>query len=127
MAKPATNFGKALRTYRVQRDETLHTMATAVNVSSAYLSGVETGKKKANDSLVSRLISYLDLDDKEAKILRDLAMETGSQLTLSLDGVGNVGREAAAMFARSFEEENYELLRHILTTAKSRRSNKVKE
>ena len=43
----ATALGKFLRKIRVDNDERLYDMAKRVEVSSAFLSGVENGRKKA--------------------------------------------------------------------------------
>ena len=41
-----TEFGKILRKLRIDRQELLRDMAKNLEVSSAYLSAVETGKRK---------------------------------------------------------------------------------
>ena len=50
-----TALGKFLRKLRVDRDERLYDMAENVGVSSAFLSGVENGHKKASASLINNI------------------------------------------------------------------------
>lgn len=55
-----TEFGKTLRKIRIDKGMLLKDMADGLQVSSAYLSGVETGKKSIPDDLVNRIASLLD-------------------------------------------------------------------
>ena len=57
----ATALGKFLRKIRVDNDERLYDMAKRVEVSSAFLSGVENGRKKASSSLIEKIISEYKL------------------------------------------------------------------
>lgn len=53
-----TDFGKAVRKARLDADETLATMAESLNVSPAFLSAMETGRKKISDEWVTKITQF---------------------------------------------------------------------
>lgn len=53
-----TDFGKAVRKARLDADETLSTMAESLNVSPAFLSAMETGRKKIPDEWVVKITQF---------------------------------------------------------------------
>ena len=113
-SKKLTNFGVKVRQYRVERDETLYEMAKAVGVSPSYLSGVETGRKRASEELVSRLVNHLDVDMIAKAQLEEAAAQTGPELRIPLKGKGNEARYVAAMFARKFSSGEFSELKEAL-------------
>jgi len=115
MSKTAvTEFGKLLRKHRVDRGEPLYEMAKAAQVSSSFLSAVETGQKRAPKGLVDRLVMVLNLDLVDAAKLRQAAEQTGSEIRIPLQGRDMKAREVAAMFARKFESTDMDALRAAL-------------
>lgn len=53
-----TDFGKAVRKARLDANETLATMAESLGVSPAFLSAMETGRKKISEEWVGKIITY---------------------------------------------------------------------
>jgi len=53
-----TDFGKAVRKARLDADETLATMAKSLSVSPAFLSAMETGRKKIPDEWVEKITTF---------------------------------------------------------------------
>jgi transcriptional regulator with XRE-family HTH domain len=109
-----TNFGIEVRKYRVELGETLYEMAKTLGVSPSYLSGVETGRKRASEDLVEGLIKHLKLDMINAVQLKKAAAETGPELRIPLKGKGNEARYVAAMFARKFSSGEFSDLKEAL-------------
>ena len=121
MGRRVTQFGVELRKKRVERGETLGEMAQKLRVSPSFLSGVETGRKRASAQLVDRIVALLDLTESEASTLRRTAQETGPEIRIQLMGKGNQAREVAAMFARCFDDDrNIEGLRGALRRIEKR-------
>ena len=56
-----TDFGKAVRKARLDADETLATMAESLNVSPAFLSAMETGRKKFLTNGLQKLHNFLEI------------------------------------------------------------------
>ena len=96
-----TNFGKELRKIRLDLGITLFDMAKAINLSSAMLSSVETGKKAAPDDLVDRLANVYEVVRKEKQKFVQLADLTKKEVRLALDKREDA-TELAVAFARNF-------------------------
>lgn len=60
-----TPFGKAVRRERLERGMTLGDMAKDLEVSSSFLSQIETGKKPLSNVFVRKICDYLDLNKSE--------------------------------------------------------------
>ncbi len=61
-----TDFGKTLRKLRIDHDVNLKNMADGLGVTSAFLSGVETGRKAINPGLINKISEILNLSDAES-------------------------------------------------------------
>ena len=69
-----TPLGARLRQLRDERGVTLKDMAKSLNVSSAYLSALEHGRRgKPTWSLLQRIITYFNVIWDEAEELQRLA------------------------------------------------------
>jgi len=114
-----TAFGKAVRKMRLDRDgmQKLKDLADALNVSSAFLSAVETGKKTASPDLVDRIADVFAVDARKRRELHQLATESAKSVQLSLVNGEAKSRQVAVMFARkfpSFSEETLEKLLQVI-------------
>lgn len=98
-----TKFGKELRKIRLDRDELLRDMADKLDVTVAYLSAVENGKRKIPDEWIQKISIIYSLTDKEIENLQRLAYENRSDLRLDLTGTTPGQRELAYSFARRFQ------------------------
>lgn len=97
-----TALGKFLRKLRVDKDERLYDMAKKVGVSSAFLSGVENGHKKASSELINKVIDNYNLNDIQIIKLKD-AVDL-SKKNLDLTSFSPEKQEAMIMFARKFDD-----------------------
>ena len=66
-------FGKALRRYRIDNDLLLKDMADTLEISVAFLSSVEVGKKKVPAALISKLTAAYNLDKETLDNLKEAA------------------------------------------------------
>lgn len=97
-----TPFGKALRKLRIDRSLLLADMAEELEVSAAFLSGIETGKKSIPGNFITKLVQSYDLDDKETNALQDAADSSARIVTLR-PGSAEQSRFMTAL-ARRFDE-----------------------
>ncbi|HAT88010.1 MAG TPA: transcriptional regulator [Rhizobiales bacterium] len=83
-----TPFGAKLRQLRKERNITLKDMATALDVSSAYLSALEHGKRgKPTWFLVQRIIAFFNIIWDEAEELQRLAEISDPNITINTAGM----------------------------------------
>ncbi|ANP61113.1 helix-turn-helix domain-containing protein [Pseudomonas aeruginosa] len=101
-----TALGKLLRKERIDRNLLLKDMALGLEVSPAYLSTVETGKKTFSDDFIRKVARYLGFapGTREYHELEDAAILSRGQVQIGVAGVSNKHKEVALAFSRQFEE-----------------------
>ena len=107
-----TALGKFLRKIRIDRDERLYDMAKHLGVSSAFLSSVENGHKKASTTFI---IDAYNLDMEQQEQLKDAV--SLSEHKIDISQFSPQKQEATLMFARKFDEltdEQIDQIRNIL-------------
>jgi len=96
-----TPLGAKMRELRETRGVTLKQMATALNVSSAYLSALEHGKRgKPTWILLQRIIHYFNVIWDEAEELQRLAELPDPKVTIETGGLAPEATELANRLAR---------------------------
>jgi len=121
-----TPFGIAIRKIRLDRGMRLIEMAQGLNVTSAYLSAVETGKKSPSTDLVTKIAALLDLKANEVTILNEAAERSDARTTLRQ--LPSEERRLFAGLARSLpqvdEEERERAMKQLEDLLKSLEKNK---
>lgn len=110
-----TALGKFLGKIRVDRDERLYDMANHLGISSAFLSGVENGHKKASTTLIDNIIDVYNLDVDQQDRLKDALSLSENKIDIS--EFSPQKQEATLMFARKFDEltdEQIDQIKNIL-------------
>ncbi len=83
-----TPLGAKLREMRAKRNISLKEMAKGLNISSAYLSALEHGKKgKPTWFLLQRMITYFNVIWDEAEELQRLAEISNPKITINTAGL----------------------------------------
>ena len=114
-----TEFGKVLRKLRINRQEILKDMADTLKVSSAYLSAVETGKRRIPTDWVSRISeSYSLSQDEQLQYAADISTP---DVTISLSGASPARRDAVLSFAKALDGMSDEELTKIMSAMKKTR------
>lgn len=113
-----TSVGLFLRKMRIGKDEILRDMARKLDVSSAFLSAVENGKKKIPEAWIPKLEEYYDLSPEQMEELRNAVMESSKTVSLNIENASAENRELAISFARHFDALDAETAKKILTILK---------
>jgi transcriptional regulator with XRE-family HTH domain len=96
-----TPLGARLRALREERGVTLKDMAKALDVSSAYLSALEHGRRgKPTWFLLQRIIAYFNVIWDEAEELQRLAELSDPKVTVDTGGLAPEATELANRLAR---------------------------
>ena len=83
-----TPLGAKIRELREERGVSLKDMAAALNVSSAYLSALEHGKRgKPTGFLLHRMIAFFNVIWDEAEELQRLAEMSDPKVTIDTGGL----------------------------------------
>ena len=115
-----TAYGKALRKLRIDRQELLKEMAERLKVSSAYLSAVETGKRRIPQNWTDLLVEEYQLDRKVAQELRDAEEVSSMEVRISLEGASDLQRSAALTFAKALDGLSDDELKKIMSSMKGK-------
>jgi transcriptional regulator with XRE-family HTH domain len=96
-----TPLGAKLRALREARGVSLKDMAKALNVSSAYLSALEHGRRGTPTwVLLQRIITYFNVIWDEAEELQRLAELSDPRVTVDTGGLAPEATELANRLAR---------------------------
>ena len=99
-----TAFGKFCRTLRINQGMLLKDLADLLNVTSAYLSAVEVGKKNVPEKWEARISNIFNLDQEGRKELKR-AIDTSSKVVkVNLNDANEQQRELAVVFARKLND-----------------------
>lgn len=100
----ATEFGKELRKMRIDRDETLATMAKKMGISISYLSAIENGIRAVPDGFVEKLSSKYRLSKKTTDALSSALDRSVSNVDISLQSALPLQRDLVVMLSRKLPD-----------------------
>lgn len=109
-----TRIGQFLRDIRLEHKEILKTMAERLDVSSAFLSAVENGKKKAPASWNHKLVQLYGLTEEQQEELRRAILESSNTVELNIKDASDTNKDLAVCFARRFSDLDEETSRKII-------------
>lgn len=108
-----TPFGRFMRNLRLDRGMLLKNVADKLQVTSAYLSALEHGKKGVpNDVLVSKLQTSLELNRQQKKELIQAVRDSASSVSISYKSTP-LAFETANAFARKLPNLSEKQLKSI--------------
>lgn len=111
-----TDFGKAIRTARIETDATLSQMAAAIGATPAFLSAIETGRKKIPAAWIERIDGFFRLKGKVIPNLRELATVANGEVSVA--GLSPAQQMLVAGFARtSLDSEQLKKFEQLLSKA----------
>lgn len=117
-----TSIGKFLRKLRIDQGEILKDMADKLDVSVAFLSAVENGKKRMPATWDKKICDLYQLSAEEREEFTSAIAETEESVEMNLYGAATQKRELAVSFARKFSDindEQVEAIKKILQGGKS--------
>ena len=106
-----TPFGIVTRKLRLDKGLRLLDLAKKLNLSSSFISAVETGKKPIPAGYVDSVVKALGLTQAEALELQRAADR--SKTAVDIDGLQGSQRELVAAFARKLHDLPPEFLEEI--------------
>ncbi|MCQ0986844.1 helix-turn-helix domain-containing protein [Jiella marina] len=127
-----TPFGEKIRALRRERGITQQQMARALNISSAYLSALEHGRRsRPTWDLLQRIIGYLNVIWDDAEELERLAELSHPRVTVETAGLGpeatllaNRLAETIAILDRQEVQRVLDALEAVSETAAARQKNR---
>ena len=99
-----TEFGKFVRKLRIDNGTVLGAMAKKIDVSSAYLSAVENGKKAISQTLLEKIIEYFSLDTEQVIELKKATDNSPVSVKFNLKDSSSDERILVSAFARQVSD-----------------------
>ena len=109
-----TSIGRFLRKLRIDNGEILKNMAEKLDVSSAFLSAVENGKKKMPENWPEKLSSLYNFTEDELEAFQKAIADTNQMIELNLKNATPQHRDLALSFARHFDSLDEDTSKRII-------------
>lgn len=110
-----TPLGARIRQLREERGVSLKDMASALNISSAYLSALEHGKRgKPTGYLLHRIIAFFNVIWDEAEELQRLAELSDPKISIDTGGMAPEATELTNRLALDIGKLDPEDLKYLL-------------
>jgi transcriptional regulator with XRE-family HTH domain len=114
-----TPFGLRLRDLRRLRGVTQKQMAADLNLSAAYLSALEHGRRgKPSPGLVMQIMGYFDVIWDEAEELKTLADMSHPRVVIDTAGLSSTATELANALQRRIKDLPDQRLQELLALVK---------
>lgn len=122
-----SEFGKVVRISRLEKNKTLKQMADFAEVTSAYLSAIEMGRKEITEKVVDAVAAFLGYNSDEKDHLHAVANRSNGKVRVNLESFNDDGVEAMTLFARYGSDLSAETLQKISQAVKEDISTKGSE
>ncbi len=99
-----TEFGKELRILRIERDENINSMAKKLNISIAYLSSIESGKRSIPADLVDKIVEKYHLNKERREVLREKEAISSNTINVDLSLVSSEQRKLVFALSRKIKD-----------------------
>jgi transcriptional regulator with XRE-family HTH domain len=108
-----TEFGKICRKIRIDQDELLKDMADNLEVTPAYLSAVEVGKRNVPGDWPEKIATSYKLDEHTYKLLKTAAENSQLGLKFDFKDMNVEDKDLVLAFARELQAVDSEKLKRI--------------
>ena len=110
-----TEFGEMFRILRLKHREVLADARDFLNVSSAFISAVECGKKPAPEGWLDKIVQHYGLNEEEARKLAESIEMSKQTIKIDVIGASAASKMAAIQFQRSFDQMDDETAEELIS------------
>lgn len=101
-----TKFGEYFKILRIKNKELLADAKEFLNVSTAFISAVECGKKQIPDGWFDKIVIHYELNEREQKELKEAIESSKSSIKINLVSATPIQKSVAIQFQRLFDNLN---------------------
>ncbi len=109
-----TEFGQYFKILRIKHQEVLNDAKSFLNVSSAFISAVECGKKPIPSDWYGKIVAHYKLNKKEQEELQTAINNSAKSIKIDITNASPEVKNLALQFQRSFENLDEETANEIL-------------
>lgn len=110
-------YGMFIRDLRKKKNETLLTMSQKLNVSIAFLSAMENGKKLIPNDYATKIKNAYELSEEEYERLEESIVLSNKKIEIDINSMDDLHKDVSISFARKINtasQKTLEELREIL-------------
>ncbi|MEG1395161.1 MAG: helix-turn-helix transcriptional regulator [Clostridia bacterium] len=108
-----TAFGAFVKKMRLEKKENLRQMAENLNVSSAFLSAVEVGKKTVPKDWTEKLSEIYALAVEEQNELKNCIDKDNGKVVINIANMETEKQDVSMMFARTINSADQKTLAEL--------------
>lgn len=108
-----SKFGTVMRKFRSRTGESLRTMSSKLDISPAFLSAMEVGRRLVPQEYALRIKEVYNLNEQDYAELQDAVMETNQRVDIELAKMNEAQKEVSMVFARKIENADPELIEKL--------------
>lgn len=108
-----TPLGRQIRKLRIDKGESLKSMAEALSVKSSFLSAIENGRKPLPEKLLPEINRFFSGYGVSLDQWRALAEQSKTRVTMDLVAVDEFDRETCLAFGRHYLQLDLEQKKKI--------------
>lgn len=108
-----TEIGKFLKMLRIENGENMKDMSTKLDVSTAFLSSVECGKKPVPKNWEELISNIYNLSKEKQEELENAINLTNNKVSIDLKDLSKEKQDVSLMFARSIKDCDPDLLKKL--------------
>lgn len=110
-----TDFGKVLKKYRIDTNESLRDMAYKLGITASYLSAIECGKRNIPENLIEKINNVYHLSDDKLNELYKAKDNSIKTVLINVDGVNQYNRNIALQLSKCIDTIDIETSKTILS------------
>ncbi len=108
-----SKFGTYIRKIRKEENESLRSMAKKLDISPAFLSAMEVGRKSIPLEYVEKIKSLYSLTDLQVIELENSIYETNEKVSIELINMSEAQKNVSLIFARKIQTADENLLQKL--------------
>lgn len=109
----ASKFGEYARQLRINEGDSLRKMAIKLNISAAFLSAMEVGKKQIPIEYVEKIKNIYNLNEQQTIELENSILESNEKVLVALEDMNQHQKDVTLMFARKIKTADEDLLKKL--------------
>lgn len=109
----ASAFGLVMKKIRTKTGDSLRTCATKLEVTAAFLSAMEVGRKSIPMTYCDKISNLYGLNEEEHIELYNSIVETNEHVDIEISKMNEAQKEVSMAFARKIENSDPELVEKL--------------
>lgn len=108
-----SSFGIAMRKIRKKTGDSLRSCATKLEITAAFLSAMEVGRKPIPNYYPEKIRDLYNLSEEDYALIYNAMVETNKHVEIEIEKMNEAQKETTLLFARKIESVDLEKIEKI--------------